>query len=405
MSAQDDVARFAALLRELKERTDRSYGSLARRLSMNTSTLHRYCAGEAVPVDFAPVERFAALCGASGGERLELHRRWLLAAAARQRPRPAVGAGDEDAGPGSGSGSGEQDAATRGRAGGGTPGTADGAHDPAAEHATVEEPVAGCGVPDGPHPADARLLGATAVGPNRPDGTAAPADAPNGPATAPDAENRPATAPGTPGGTAPAPRTDGRPAPRPDAGNRTATGSGRTDGESTAPKAPGGPGVPAGAAGGVGGGAGEAGRVDDPVVEEDVVSGPPAAGGRGRPWYRRRERVAVALAAACALLATVGSLSALPDDGRRSPSAGDPPPRRPGRRPGDGPRGAPPPRPVARPVRLRLRGAGRGPRRHRCAAQALRPGRRPGRPGGLRPRRASPHLDGRLPGVGARLRS
>ncbi|MBB4711644.1 hypothetical protein BJ965_001526 [Streptomyces luteogriseus] len=92
MSAQDDVddvAEFAALLRTLKERTDRSYGSLARRLAMNTSTLHRYCAGEAVPLDFAPVERFAALCGASPEERLELHRRWLLAVAARQRPRTA----------------------------------------------------------------------------------------------------------------------------------------------------------------------------------------------------------------------------------------------------------------------------------------------------------------------------
>ncbi|WP_428843677.1 helix-turn-helix domain-containing protein, partial [Streptomyces hirsutus] len=87
MSAQDDVAEFAARLRELKERTDRSYGSLARRLNMNTSTLHRYCAGEAVPLDFAPVERFAALCGASGTERLELHRHWLLAVAARQRAR------------------------------------------------------------------------------------------------------------------------------------------------------------------------------------------------------------------------------------------------------------------------------------------------------------------------------
>ncbi|MFF8016903.1 helix-turn-helix domain-containing protein [Streptomyces sp. NPDC007929] len=90
MSAQsdvDDVGEFAALLRTLKERTDRSYGSLARRLAMNTSTLHRYCAGEAVPLDFAPVERFAALCGASPEERLELHRRWLLAVAARQRPR------------------------------------------------------------------------------------------------------------------------------------------------------------------------------------------------------------------------------------------------------------------------------------------------------------------------------
>ncbi|MEU6105333.1 helix-turn-helix domain-containing protein [Streptomyces flaveolus] len=85
----DEVAEFAALLRALKERTDRSYGSLARRLGMNTSTLHRYCAGDAVPLDFAPVERFAALCGASSEQRLELHRRWLLAAAVRRRPRTA----------------------------------------------------------------------------------------------------------------------------------------------------------------------------------------------------------------------------------------------------------------------------------------------------------------------------
>ncbi|MFF8289012.1 helix-turn-helix domain-containing protein [Streptomyces sp. NPDC016309] len=85
----DEVAEFAALLRALKERTDRSYGSLARRLGMNTSTLHRYCAGDAVPVDFAPVERFAALCGATAEHRLELHRRWLLAAAARRRPLTA----------------------------------------------------------------------------------------------------------------------------------------------------------------------------------------------------------------------------------------------------------------------------------------------------------------------------
>ncbi|MFI8891237.1 helix-turn-helix domain-containing protein [Streptomyces paradoxus] len=101
MSAQedvDDVGEFAALLRTLKERTDRSYGSLARRLAMNTSTLHRYCAGEAVPLDFAPVERFAALCGASPEERLELHRRWLLAVAARQRPRTASAAGTAEAG-------------------------------------------------------------------------------------------------------------------------------------------------------------------------------------------------------------------------------------------------------------------------------------------------------------------
>lgn len=88
-AAQDDVREFAALLTRLKERTDRSYGQLARRLHMNTSTLHRYCAGDAVPVDFAPVERFAALCQASAEERMELHRLWILAVAARQRPRTA----------------------------------------------------------------------------------------------------------------------------------------------------------------------------------------------------------------------------------------------------------------------------------------------------------------------------
>ncbi|MFF5025773.1 helix-turn-helix domain-containing protein [Streptomyces collinus] len=87
MATGDDVEQFAALLRRLKDRTDRSYGSLARRLNMNTSTLHRYCAGDAVPQDYAPVERMAAFCGATPEERLELHRLWLVALTARQRPR------------------------------------------------------------------------------------------------------------------------------------------------------------------------------------------------------------------------------------------------------------------------------------------------------------------------------
>ncbi|MFF5840824.1 helix-turn-helix domain-containing protein [Streptomyces massasporeus] len=193
----DDVGEFAALLRTLKERTDRSYGSLARRLAMNTSTLHRYCAGEAVPVDFAPVERFAALCGASPEERLELHRRWLLAVAARQRPR------------------------TTGRAG--TSGTAQ--------------------------------EGEVATGAEEPE-------------QAPDAVD------------------------------------GLTNGPVSEP-------------------------VDDPesdAVEDsafDAVDGPAGDPEEGppiprRPWYRRR-RVAVGLAAACAVLAALGSLAALPD-GRRTPA-------------------------------------------------------------------------------------
>ncbi|MET9904311.1 helix-turn-helix domain-containing protein [Streptomyces sp. NPDC006446] len=85
----DDVVEFALLLARLKKRTDRSYAALARRLGMTASTLHRYCTGEAVPLDFAGIERFAALCGASSEERVELHRRWILAVAARQRPRPS----------------------------------------------------------------------------------------------------------------------------------------------------------------------------------------------------------------------------------------------------------------------------------------------------------------------------
>ncbi|NUV59662.1 helix-turn-helix transcriptional regulator [Streptomyces sp. CAI-85] len=111
MSSDEDVAEFAALLTELKARTERSYGSLARRLGMNTSTLHRYCAGEAVPQDFAPVERLAEFCGASPEERLELHRRWLRAVAARQaRARGAEAEAEAGAGAGAGAG-GEETAA------------------------------------------------------------------------------------------------------------------------------------------------------------------------------------------------------------------------------------------------------------------------------------------------------
>nr|WP_028808934.1 helix-turn-helix transcriptional regulator [Streptomyces sp. 351MFTsu5.1] len=189
---QDEVQEFAALLRHLKERTDRSYGSLARRLNMNTSTLHRYCAGDAVPLDFAPVERFAALCGASAEERMDLHRLWLSAVAARQRPR----ATEEAAAP----------------------------------------------PPGGDDPADAA------------------------------AETNDGTATETPGGTA-ADVAVGDSA----AGDETSDADGGGDQEG----------------------------------DDGLLSGPGPAAPPPRPWYRRR-RIAVAAAAAVALLATLGSLSALP---------------------------------------------------------------------------------------------
>ncbi|MFJ9573725.1 helix-turn-helix domain-containing protein [Streptomyces bacillaris] len=88
--ATPEAEHFAALLKELKGRSGRSYGVLAGRLHVSTSTLHRYCNGDAVPNEYAPVERFARLCGASGDELVEVHRRWIVADAARRRPPGAA---------------------------------------------------------------------------------------------------------------------------------------------------------------------------------------------------------------------------------------------------------------------------------------------------------------------------
>ncbi|MFE7402588.1 helix-turn-helix domain-containing protein [Streptomyces sp. NPDC057557] len=84
--ATPEAGEFAALLKELKDRSGRSYGVLAGRLHVSTSTLHRYCNGDAVPNEYAPVERLGRLCGASPDELVELHRRWIVADAARRRP-------------------------------------------------------------------------------------------------------------------------------------------------------------------------------------------------------------------------------------------------------------------------------------------------------------------------------
>ncbi|MFD8292500.1 helix-turn-helix domain-containing protein [Streptomyces lavendulae] len=98
-----ETERFARLLRELKERAGLSYGTLARRLHTSTSTLHRYCNGEAVPSEYAVPDRFARLCGASREEAVELHRAWLLADASRRTASPTAAAPPApEAAPGSG---------------------------------------------------------------------------------------------------------------------------------------------------------------------------------------------------------------------------------------------------------------------------------------------------------------
>nr|WP_206440161.1 helix-turn-helix transcriptional regulator [Streptomyces scabichelini] len=78
----------------MKERSGLSYGVLGKRLHMSASTLHRYVNGDAVPTDYAPVERFARLCKATPEELVELHRRWVQADALRGKkgvPAPESG--------------------------------------------------------------------------------------------------------------------------------------------------------------------------------------------------------------------------------------------------------------------------------------------------------------------------
>ncbi|MFD5052850.1 helix-turn-helix domain-containing protein [Streptomyces tendae] len=89
---------FAALLRELKERSGLSYGALGKRLHMSGSTLHRYVSGEVVPVEFAPVERLARVCRATPDELLELHRRWIRADALRGVKKDETEGADESGG-------------------------------------------------------------------------------------------------------------------------------------------------------------------------------------------------------------------------------------------------------------------------------------------------------------------
>ncbi|QCX78353.1 hypothetical protein C9F11_23680 [Streptomyces sp. YIM 121038] len=81
---------LAELLRELKGRSGLSYGALAKRLHVSTSTLHRYVNGTAVPTEFAPVERLARLCKATPEELVEVHRRWIVADATRGRKAEPV---------------------------------------------------------------------------------------------------------------------------------------------------------------------------------------------------------------------------------------------------------------------------------------------------------------------------
>ncbi|MFE2443535.1 helix-turn-helix domain-containing protein [Streptomyces sp. NPDC059426] len=153
--AAGDAEAFAERLRGLKERSGLSYGTLAKRLHMSTSTLHRYCNGTVVPADYASVERVARVCRATPEELVELHRRWILAHAARGRKEQApdgaargagVGAGEhegaptpDDSAPGAGGGGLPKAATHPADSGAGLPDATGGTESPS-EGAQLREP-------------------------------------------------------------------------------------------------------------------------------------------------------------------------------------------------------------------------------------------------------------------------
>ncbi|HEX6340252.1 helix-turn-helix domain-containing protein [Umezawaea sp.] len=96
MARSTEEQQFAAFLRMLKNRTDRSYEALAKRTGISGSSLHRYCAGTKIPSNFGTIQRFAEECGATRSELHELHRLWALADTVRRgQPEPAVEQVDE----------------------------------------------------------------------------------------------------------------------------------------------------------------------------------------------------------------------------------------------------------------------------------------------------------------------
>ncbi|MBO2458262.1 helix-turn-helix domain-containing protein [Actinomadura violacea] len=82
----ETTAEFARLLKELKERSGRSYEELSRTALTSRSTLHRYCAGKTVPSDAETLSRIARACGADRRETHRLIEAWM--AVHRDEPVP-----------------------------------------------------------------------------------------------------------------------------------------------------------------------------------------------------------------------------------------------------------------------------------------------------------------------------
>ncbi|WP_442816368.1 helix-turn-helix domain-containing protein [Streptomyces sp. NBC_01233] len=63
----------------MKDQRGYSYETLARKAHMSRSSVHRYCRGIVIPVEFGTAERIARLCGAHTRQLSELYRFWVAA--------------------------------------------------------------------------------------------------------------------------------------------------------------------------------------------------------------------------------------------------------------------------------------------------------------------------------------
>ncbi|MGY5013547.1 helix-turn-helix domain-containing protein [Streptomyces sp. 900105755] len=99
MVASPHTEKFAARLRMLKDRSGRGYDRLGKDAGVSGSSLHRYCSGLSVPVDYRVVHAFAKVCGADSEELRELHRLWALADTDRDAPAPAAAVPEDAAVP------------------------------------------------------------------------------------------------------------------------------------------------------------------------------------------------------------------------------------------------------------------------------------------------------------------
>ncbi|MFJ8790287.1 helix-turn-helix domain-containing protein [Streptomyces sp. NPDC102462] len=282
-----ETEEFATLLRGLKERSGLSYGALAKRLHMSTSTLHRYCNGTAVPNEYAPVERLARVCRATPRELVELHRHWILADAARRRRAEQAGA----ARAGSGGATGAAPAKSSPQEAG------------SPQDAGSAEPAAAAGVPGVPGTGDT----GSAADPAARAGAALPAQPgspPPGPAAPPSSGTAPASgaalAPGEApaSGAVPGPGSGSAPGTALAPGAVAASGAAAASGAGPASRTNSAPGAGSGRAAVPQGGDQDAGPGEpgEPVVVG--VAGEPA-----RP--RRRRTALIACAAVAAVLGAV----------------------------------------------------------------------------------------------------